>query len=77
MVKSFNPVNAGYVNLMDITLRERFKNIVNDVRREDIARKCSKTPVVADRRFTAVFSQNELAGFNRSKTSSFLNMVPS
>ena len=75
MVKSFNPVNADYVNPMDITLRVRFENIVSNVRREDIYGKCSKTPIVADRRFMAVFSQNEVAGFDRSRTSSFLNMM--
>lgn len=36
MIKSFIPADASYVNLMDITLRGRFKNVVNDVRREDI-----------------------------------------
>ncbi|GGF75239.1 hypothetical protein GCM10011332_31560 [Terasakiella brassicae] len=77
MVKSFNRVNADYVNPMDITLRVRSENVVENVLPADNAQKCSKTPIVADRRFTADFSQNEVAGFDRSITSSFLNMVPS
>lgn len=39
----------------------------------DNAPKCSKNPNVADRRFMAVFSQNEVASFDRSRTISFLN----
>jgi hypothetical protein len=45
-----------------------------NVRREDIARKCSKTPVVSDRRFTANFCGSDLARLDRSRTNSFLNV---